>query len=424
MKKIFLILGIVAIFSAQAYSQVSIKNTVGATLFFGDISDSKNISYMNSVGAGLNLLNSGALWGNVDFEQGRLVGQKEIKSKQYGFENSYKTLTINLQAFPLKFTGIESKFQPYVSVGYGQMWFRANEFDEDTGLGILCYGYQKNKSVEATKEVAVPVGIGFDYACTPLVAVTMDFSRVFVATDKLDAVVSEKKDVYGSVSLGLKYTFGKEEQTKQPVTIASEDDSEDEDEDVYEKPKKTKPAKESKATPAPVVVQQDCNEFEIQLAKKDAQIKTLQDSIFKLSNIPESLKIKYCRKYLNGLLYRQCDEEVIKSNLAILDSARINDENVDKYKYLLKNYVAWYNEFLTVVQYAQKDTRRYSPLTSESNAYKADVVSKLNNLSYNKRSVSNWQIYYLEDQINLLKRRLDEKVKHPEVIIDFSDMLR
>lgn len=399
-------------------------------MFFGDLSDSKNISFSNSISAGLFLTESGAVRGNVLYESGKLKGQKDEIHSGYvwgnkEFENVYKELSINLNLYPLKMTSFaDSKFQPYVMLGYGFMWFRVVEYTESGGLFLHSFGYENRKSVEPTCEVVVPHGVGLSYEYSPNLALSVDVNRMYVESDKLDAVVSEKKDVFGSVSVGVKYTFGKEEQTKKAVAVASEEESEDEDEDVYEKPKKTKPAKESKATPAPVVVQQDCNEFEIQLAKKDAQIKTLQDSIFKLSNIPESLKIKYCRKYLNGLLYRQCDEEVIKSNLAILDSARINDENVDKYKYLLKNYVAWYNEFLTVVQYAQKDTRRYSPLTSESNAYKADVVSKLNNLSYNKRSVSNWQIYYLEDQINLLKRRLDEKVKHPEVIIDFSDMLR
>ena len=116
--------------------------------------------------------------------------------------------------------------------------------------------------------------------------------------------------------------------------------------------------------------------------------------------------------------------EFIKSNLAIIDSAKINDENIDKYKYLLRNYPTWYSEFLTVVEFAQKDGRRYSPLTSESSAFRTEVMNRVQNLGYSKRSTKNWQIYYLEDQIDLLKRRLDEKVKHPEVIIDFSDMLK
>ena len=233
----------------------------------------------------------------------------------------------------------------------------------------------------------------------------------------------------GSISIGALVTLGEGKATQKKKPAYADADHDDDDYDAEETTHKQAKVKESKPKPskttqpaAPVVVA-DCNEYKSQLAKKDAEIQSLRDSVHKLMNIPESLKIKYCRKYLNGLLYRKCDVDVINSNLAILDSAKINDENIDKYKYLLRNYSTWYAEFLQVVEFAQKDGRRYSPLTSESNAFRADVMNRMQNIGYSKRSTKNWQIYYLEEQINLVKRRLDEKVKHPEVIIDFSDML-
>ncbi len=439
MKKFFLIFGIIAFFSAQSFSQVSIKNTVGANVFFGDLSDSKNISFSNSISAGLFLTESGAVRGNVLYESGKLNGQKDdIKSgyvrRVNEFENEYKELSINLNLYPLKMTRFaDSKFQPYVMLGYGFMWFRVVAYTEYGDFFSQSFGYENRKSVDPTCEVVVPHGVGLSYECSPNLAFSIDVNRMYVESDKLDAVVSEKKDVFGSVSLGVKYTIGNDSEKKhnKPIQskerVASDDSNDDydsEDEEIVAKPAKSKPSKVKEVVNETPVVVENCDEYKAQLAKKDAQIKVLQDSIYKLSNIPESLKVKYCRKYLNGLLYRKCDAEVIKSNLEILDSARIHDENIDKYKYLLRNYESWYNEFLTVVEYAQNDSRRYSPLTSESSAFKNDVVTKINNLSYNKRSVANWKIYYLEDQILLVKKRLDEKVKHPEVIIDFSDMLK
>ncbi|MCQ2959883.1 MAG: hypothetical protein MJ198_06820 [Bacteroidales bacterium] len=423
MKKIIVSVGIFFLCVFQVFAQGNLRVAAGPTLFFGDISESKNVGCMSSVSVGIDVLASkGAVQINLGYDQGSLKGKKNTENFKYSFENLYKNFAMSVSVQPLKFTNLSaSKFQPYVYAGYGFMWFRSRAFEDYFGLSLqsASYGYSNMKSVEPTCEVIIPHGIGFEYACTPSWSILMDCNRMFVASDKLDAIVSGKKDVYGSVSVGIKCYFGKEHEKNTSAAIESDDDDE-----VYVKSTKKKDTKTVKTEESEPVVVQDCSSYKSQLAQKDAEIKMLRDSLNKMSNIPESLKIKYCRKYLNGLLYRKCDVEVIKSNLAILDSARINDENINKYKYLLRNYNNWYAEFLTVVEYAQKDGRRYSALTSESNALRADVVNKINNLAYNKRSVANWQIYYLEDQINLLKRRLDEKVKHPEVIIDFSDLLK
>ncbi|MBQ3676102.1 MAG: hypothetical protein II926_01875 [Bacteroidales bacterium] len=435
MKKIIVIVSLWCACTAQIFSQsfntIGASMSIGPTVFFGDISSSmaKSMKYMTEFGVRTNVYES-ALFGKLAFSQGVLGGSKDVGQTTVKFDNAFYALSVSLLFEPLKLVGnkADSKFQPYITVGYGGMWFRAKYFDDNSGAMLASFGYKKAQPIERTCEWFIPHGIGFEYQCTPQVALSMACNRWYVHSDKLDAMIGDKNDVIGSIAIGAVLTFGEGSPTtkKQPSYAEHDDDDYDSDEVVHKQAKvkepKTKPAKT--AQPAAPVVVNNCDEYKSQIAKKDSEIQTLRDSIQKLMNIPESLKIKYCRKYLNGLLYRKCDVDVIKSNLAIIDSAKINDENIDKYKYLLRNYPNWYSEFLTVVEFAQKDGRRYSPLTSESSAFRTEVINRVQNLGYSKRSTKNWQIYYLEDQIELLKRRLDEKVKHPEVIIDFSDMLK
>ena len=434
MKKIIVIVSLCCACTAQIFSQSF--NTIGAsvafgpTVFFGDVSSSmaKSMKYMTEIGVRTNVYES-VLFGKLAFSQGVLGGSKDMGQTTVRFDNAFNAVSASLQIEPLQFIIMSSnKFRPYISIGYGGLWFRAKAFDDNSGAMISSFGYKRAQPVERTCEWFIPHGIGFEYQCTPQVAFSMACNRWYIHSDKLDATLADKNDVVGSITFGAVMSFGEGSQKakKQPSYDEHDDDDYDSDEVAHKQAKvkepKTKPAKTTQ--PAAPVVVNNCDEYKSQIAKKDAEIQSLRDSVQKLSNIPESLKIKYCRKYLNGLLYRKCDVEVIKSNLAIIDSAKINDENIDKYKYLLRNYPNWYSEFLTVVEFAQKDGRRYSPLTSESSAFRTEVMNRVQNLGYSKRSTKNWQIYYLEDQIDLLKRRLDEKVKHPEVIIDFSDMLK
>lgn len=435
MKKIILLASLLCACTlsfSQVINTLGVSVAAGPTFFFGDVSSSlpKSMKYTTEIGLRTNVYEP-LLYGKFTFSQGMLGGQKDQNNTTVKFENLFYGFSASLQIDPLQFIIMSStKFHPYISIGYGGLWFRTKAFDDNSGAMISSFGYKKAQSVERTCEWTIPHGIGFEYRYSPQVSFMMDFNRLYVHSDKLDAVVSGGNDVVGSISIGAMVTFGegRSAQKKKPAYADAEhdDDDYDSDEVVHKQAKvkepKTKPAKT--AQPAAPVVVNNCDEYKSQIAKKDSEIQTLRDSIQKLMNIPESLKIKYCRKYLNGLLYRKCDVDVIKSNLAIIDSAKINDENIDKYKYLLRNYPNWYSEFLTVVEFAQKDGRRYSPLTSESSAFRTEVINRVQNLGYSKRSTKNWQIYYLEDQIELLKRRLDEKVKHPEVIIDFSDMLK
>ena len=417
---------------SQVINTLGVSVAAGPTFFFGDISSSlpKSMKYTTEIGLRTNVYES-LMYGKFTFSQGMLGGQKDQNNSTVKFENLFYGFSASLQIEPLQFIlmTMNMKFHPYISIGYGGMWFRTKAFDDNSGAMISSYGYKKAQSVKRTCEWTIPHGIGFEYKYSPQVSFMMDFNRLYVHSDKLDAVVSGGNDVVGSISIGALVTLGEGKATQKKKPAYADADHDDDDYDAEETTHKQAKVKESKPKPskttqpaAPVVVA-DCNEYKSQLAKKDAEIQSLRDSVHKLMNIPESLKIKYCRKYLNGLLYRKCDVDVINSNLAILDSAKINDENIDKYKYLLRNYSTWYADFLQVVEFAQKDGRRYSPLTSESNAFRADVMNRMQNIGYSKRSTKNWQIYYLEEQINLVKRRLDEKVKHPEVIIDFSDML-
>lgn len=434
MKKIILLFTFfcfssISIFS-QAINTFGVSVSAGPTFFFGDVSESlaKSMKYKTAIGFRTNLYET-ALYGKFSFEQGVLGGSKSVGSSVVKFENSYDLFSASLLFEPLKLFGEyeSSKFQPYVIVGYGGMWFRAKSFYDGDGALISSFGYKNAQPTEKTCEWVIPHGIGFEYQVSSLVALEMEMNRLYVHSDKLDATVSNSNDVVGTISLGASFTFGGNVSSTKKSSVDAYSDDYDYDSDDTEvvrnasksKSKTTKNPKTQSAAP----VQVDCNAYVSQLAKKDAEIKLLQDSLTKMSNIPQSLKIKYCRKYLNGLLYRKCDDDVITNNLAILDSARLQDENIEKYKYLLRNYSHWYSEFLTVVELAQKDGRRYSPLTSESNAYRNDIVNRINAIGYSNRATKNWQIYYLEDQINLIKKRLDEKVKHPEVIIDFSDLL-
>jgi opacity protein-like surface antigen len=388
MKKIIFTIGVLCVvatqISAQKIENIGAQINVGPTIFMGDISNSvsKSMNLMANISVKGNFF-SDALQGKLTVEQGKLTGEK----LPIAFENNYKSVYGSLQFKPLYYIMLTtSRLQPYVSLGYGGMWFRAREYNEETGKNV--------KSESATCEWMIPHGIGVEYAYNPNVAFVLDVNRVYVNSDKLDAYIGGKKDMFATVTVGISYTFGNTEK----VVQTNDDD--------YEK--------------ETMISESECKNA---MSRKDAEIKYLQDSLAKLNSIPESLRIKYCRKYLNGLLYRKCNVEVINTNLEMLDSALLKDDNITKYKYLLKNYPAWYKEFESVVKVAQNDARRYSPLTKEATAYRNDIVNRITNLSYNKRIYSEWQIYYLEDQIALIKRRLEEKVKHPEVIIDFSDLL-
>ena len=397
MKKILFTIGVLCVvatqISAQKIENIGAQINVGPTIFMGDISNSvsKSMNLMANISVKGNFF-SDALQGKLTVEQGKLTGEK----LPIAFENNYKSVYGSLQFKPLYYIMLTtSRLQPYVSLGYGGMWFRAREYNEETGKSVASYGYKNVKSESATCEWMIPHGIGVEYAYNPNVTFVLDVNRVYVNSDKLDACIEGKKDLFATVTVGVSYTFGKSEKTAQTTY-----------DDDYEK--------------ETMISESECKNA---MSRKDAEIKYLQDSLAKLSNIPESLRIKYCRKYLNGLLYRKCNVEVINTNLEMLDSALLKDDNITKYKYLLKNYPAWYKEFEAIVKVAQNDARRYSPLTKEATAYRNDIVNRITNLSYNKRIYSEWQIYYLEDQIALIKRRLEEKVKHPEVIIDFSDLL-
>lgn len=96
----------------------------------------------------------------------------------------------------------------YGYAGIGIVDFRTKRYNLLTDVLEKSYGYDaNNEKTKATSETVFPVGIGVEYNFTEKISMVIDYSKRFVNSDKLDALKSEKNDMYDYISLGLTYHF-------------------------------------------------------------------------------------------------------------------------------------------------------------------------------------------------------------------------
>lgn len=158
-------------------------------------------------------------------------------------------------------------------------------------------------------------------------------------------------------------------------------------------------------------VKKDLDEQKVQLSGNNAA------SVAKNNDIGEyNLFIEECIcRFANGRLALKYDEENVNKAIHYMDS--VKDEELRKrfvdVPGLLRRYSTDYNEFMVVINEAQKDIDRTDPLSDES--YRKKYIGRLKNLRYykdyfipNENKWKGWRIYYLSDEIdkaiNLLGR--------------------
>lgn len=150
-------------------------------------------------------------------------------------------------------------------------------------------------------------------------------------------------------------------------------------------------------------VKHDLDEQKAQLVGNNADVAA------KNSDIGEyNLFIEECIcRYANGRLALKYDEENVNKAIHYMDS--VKDEGLLKRFVdvlgLLRRYSTDYNEFMVVINEAQKDIDRTDPLSDES--YRKKYIDRLKNLRYykdyyipNENKWKDWRIYYLSDEID------------------------
>jgi len=99
-----------------------------------------------------------------------------------------------------------AKFALNISTGIGFIDFR-DRLEDMNGEFLAGYGYQNSGGAKpkTTTEIYLPVSLGFKYRYDKNYALSFEPAFVWCNTDKLDCIVSNKKDFYLLFPLVLEY---------------------------------------------------------------------------------------------------------------------------------------------------------------------------------------------------------------------------
>ncbi|MCR4800968.1 MAG: DUF6089 family protein [Bacteroidales bacterium] len=382
----------------------------GINVFRGDISSFDNVNGNFSFGGFWNpdvLKRSLGLQLNAGY--GHLQGKSIWNTVQNEFENTFLNGNLSLAFDPFALAASpKEKYipYPYLFGGVGLMAFRTKL----TGIENISYGYDKDGKNDAmTKEVYFPLGVGICSNVWDNLSVIVEGTCNFAYSDKLDALQSKSNDKYATVSLGVVWRLGKQEKTETYKTLQDRVISLQEDVEQCEKQCQSQKQKDS------MVIDSLKKEL---VNKKETKIENTQQTI------DSEKELLYCCKYANGLLYRKPSDAVTN----LLNDKVVMERVKQKYPnliYLLQNYSSWYNEFLAIVRKANSDVRlngEYNPVKFE--AFEREIIKKMSNMSYLKRQNKNWEIFYLEEQIQIVKDRLKQRKNNLDISITFDDLLK
>lgn len=199
----------------------SVTAQIGLSAFRGDIDVNRNISFPGVIGFAVNkqVLSTGVINGGLkgQFNFGKLRGEKNGQS----FENKYKEGCINFQVILNKMPGRTFRFEklrPYAFAGVGFINYKVMLKDKD-GTVINAYGYdvsayesdEPTSSSGSLTNLVIPVGIGANYKISEKFNLELEASSRFIASDKLDAKVSNSDDKYWFFSIGVSYMINSKE---------------------------------------------------------------------------------------------------------------------------------------------------------------------------------------------------------------------
>ncbi len=199
----------------------SVTAQIGLSAFKGDIDVDRNISFPGVIGFAVNkqVLSTGVINGGLkgQFNFGKLRGEKNGQS----FENKYKEGCVNFQVILNKLPGRTfrfEKFRPYAFAGIGFINYRVLLKNKDGSI-INGYGYDiteyesgdtPTKSGSVTN-MMIPVGMGVNYKISEKFNLELEASSRFIASDKLDAKISNSDDKYWFISVGVSYMINSKE---------------------------------------------------------------------------------------------------------------------------------------------------------------------------------------------------------------------
>jgi len=199
----------------------SVTAQIGLSAFRGDIDVNRTVSFPGVIGFAFNkqVLSTGVINGGLkgQFNFGKLRGEKNGQS----FENKYKEGCINFQVILNKLPSRTFRFEklrPYAFAGIGFINYKVELKNQD-GTIANAYGYnipelqsdENQSNPGSITNLMLPVGIGVNYKVSDKFSIELEASSRFIASDKLDAKVSNSDDKYWFFSIGVSYNINSKE---------------------------------------------------------------------------------------------------------------------------------------------------------------------------------------------------------------------
>jgi len=244
-------------------SDLSLGFLVGSVLFWGDGSDDVLLPFGKYFDAAERNLSLSLFyetkvysWMGVQtkFIKGKANGTREFWSTgapaNFRFETQFLQFDLQANVYPFGFFEnlSSSRIQPFGSFGAGFTAYRSAKYHLITGTLMNYYGYDDERlstSGGYMADFVVPFGFGADIHVWKNWSARIQTSFVYVNSDKFDGHVgmgTDINDMYTHTSVGVKFTFGKNEHkdarykphlvstdADKPVDIVKRDTTEPED---------------------------------------------------------------------------------------------------------------------------------------------------------------------------------------------------